>query len=138
MHGAAAVAPRKLPESRPRRMSSIPTVTKQHFYLLLYFFVGDPLQRESAVKLACGAISARIFDDLGSESNVNLCVITTGGTDMLRNYVKDNEEVTKERNSKFRHATTEVKRDREVVRSLAVSETVRPIVVGGGDAMDTS
>ena len=57
---------------------------------------------------------------------------------MLRNYVKDNEKVTKERNYKFRRGTTDWKRDREVVRSFVVSETVRPIGVGGGDAMDTS
>ena len=57
---------------------------------------------------------------------------------MLRNCVKNNEEVTKERNSMFRHGTTDLKRDREVVRSLVVSETVRSIVVGCGGAMDTS
>ena len=48
------------------------------------------------------------------------------------------EKVTKERNYKFRRGTTDWKRDREVVRSFVVSETVRPIGVGGGDAMDTS
>lgn len=97
-----------------------------------------PLQRESAVKLVCDAISAGIFNDLGSGSNVDVCVITASGTDMLRNYVMDNEKVTKERNYKFRRGTTDWKRDREVVRSLVASETVRPIGVGGGDAMDTS
>ena len=57
---------------------------------------------------------------------------------MLRNYVKDNEKVTKERNYKFRRGTTDWKRDREVVKSFVVSETVRPIGLRGGDAMDTS
>lgn len=57
---------------------------------------------------------------------------------MLRNYVKDNEKVTKERNYKFRRGVTDWRRDREVVRSLIVSDTVRPIGVGRGDAMDIS
>jgi len=96
------------------------------------------LDRGSAVKLVCDAISAGIFNDLGSGSNVDVCVITASSTEMLRNYVKDNEKVVKERNYKFRRGTTAWKRDREVVRSLVVSEAVRPIGVGGGDAMDTS
>ena len=111
--------------------------TEPQLYHLLYS-THLPLQRESAVKLVCDAVSAGIFNDLGSGSNVDVCIITASGTDMLRNYVKDNEKVVKERNYKFRRGTTNWKRDREVVRSLVVSETVRPIGVGGGDAMDIS
>jgi 20S proteasome subunit beta 2 len=119
--------------------SFTPTVTKTAILVYIIIIFADcPLQRESAVKLVCDAISAGIFNDLGSGSNVDVCVITASGTDMLRNYVKDNEKVTKERNYKFRRGTTDWKRDREVVRSFVVSETVRPIGVGGGDAMDTS
>jgi len=42
------------------------------------------------------------------------------------------KKVTKERNYKFRGGTTDWKRDRKVVRSLVVSDTVRPssVVVG--------
>jgi len=111
--------------------------TKPQFYHLLHY-TDVQLQRDAAVKLVCDAISAGIFNDLGSGSNVDVCVITATGTEMLRNYVKDNEKVTKERNYKFPRGTTDWKRNREVVRSLVVSETVRHISMGGGDAMDTS
>ena len=124
--------------SPPHQTSQKPHSYHLFCFVLLLFWADRPLQRESAVKLVCDAISAGIFNDLGSGSNVDVCIITANGTDMLRNYVMDNEKVTKERNYKFRRGTTDWKRDREVVRSLVASETVRPIGVGGGDAMDTS
>lgn len=53
------------------------------------------MEREDAVKLVVAAISAGIFEDLGSGSNVDVCVIErceeTGNetkVDMRRNYVK--------------------------------------------------
>lgn len=53
-------------------------------------------QREEAVALVSAAISAGIFNDLGSGSNVDVCVITASGTEMLRNYKTDNVRATKE------------------------------------------
>jgi len=55
---------------------------------------------------------------------------------MLRNFLKPNEKVEKERRYKFARGTTDWKKDREIVRSMIVSEAERPI--GGGDAMDLS
>jgi hypothetical protein len=61
------------------------------------FCFGFFLQREEALSLVTTAISAGIFNDLGSRSNVDACVITAQGTEELRNLVKPNERVEKER-----------------------------------------
>lgn len=74
------------------------------------------MSRQGAIDLVCEAIEAGIWNDLGSGSNVDVCVIEgerdgeTGKwnkvgkakTDMLRNYRTPNEKVTKERNYKWR------------------------------------
>ena len=52
--------------------------------------------------LVCTAISAGIFNDLGSSSNVDTCIITASHTEMLYNIVRPNERVQKERTYRFR------------------------------------
>ena len=52
---------------------------------------------------------------------------------MLRNFVKPNERVQKERRYVFRRGTTAIKSEK--VRDLIVEETVRST---GGEEMDTS
>lgn len=94
------------------------------------------LDRESAINLVSAAISAGIFNDLGSGSNVDVCVITAAGTEMLRNHVKPNERVQKERTYVFRAGTTAIL-GKTNIRSLVVNEVVTP-VGAGGDAMDIS
>ena len=79
------------------------------------------------------AISAGIFNDLGSGSNVDACIVTATGTEMLRNFVKPNERVEKERKYTFRRGTTAWKS--KSIRKLIVSEQVTPIT---GEAMDVS
>ncbi|KAH7886645.1 nucleophile aminohydrolase [Phlebopus sp. FC_14] len=91
------------------------------------------MERAEALALVTNAISAGIFNDLGSGSNVDACVITATGTEMLRNFVKPNERVEKERKYGFRRGTTAWKS--ETIRSLIVSENVVPV---GGEAMDVS
>ncbi|KIM64495.1 hypothetical protein SCLCIDRAFT_1213321 [Scleroderma citrinum Foug A] len=91
------------------------------------------MDREEAIRLVTDAIAAGIFNDLGSGSNIDACVITETHTEMLRNFIKPNERVHKELNYKFRHGTTDVKS--EYIRSLVVSEEVTPIA---GEAMDVS
>jgi len=118
------------------------------------------LQREEALSLVTAAISAGIFNDLGSGSNVDACVITAQGTEELRNFVKPNERVEKERRYvchlvflfclcfcrlnattslhrihryTFKRGTTAWKT--ENIRDLVVSESVKVV---GGDEMDTS
>jgi 20S proteasome subunit beta 2 len=94
------------------------------------------MTREEGIALVSAAIQAGIFNDLGSGSNVDVCVITKTRTDMLRNYEMPNERVPKERNYKFPRGTTAW--TKETVRSLIVDETIRPIPAHVGDAMDVS
>ena len=94
-------------------------------------------QRDQALQLVVAAISAGIFNDLGSGSNVDACVITATHTEMLRNYVMPNVRVEKERKYGFRRGTTAW--TRENVRDLVVSEESRPIGTAAGiEAMDIS
>jgi 20S proteasome subunit beta 2 len=81
------------------------------------------------------AVSAGIFNDLGSGSNVDACIITATQTEMLRNFVKPNERVEKERHYTFRRGTTAWKS--ENIRDLIVKEDIT-LVGATGDAMDTS
>ncbi|KAI0328957.1 proteasome subunit [Cubamyces sp. BRFM 1775] len=97
------------------------------------------MERAEALDLVCAAISAGIFNDLGSGSNVDACVITASHTEMLRNFVKPNERVQKERSYQFRRGTTAVKK--EEIRSLIVEEDITHLTGRGaaeGEAMDTS
>lgn len=87
------------------------------------------IQREEALSLVTAAISAGIFNDLGSGSNVDACIITASHTEMLRNFVKPNERVQKEKRYVFRKGTTAWKS--EEIRSLIVNEEVN-------EAMDLS
>ncbi|PWN44527.1 putative 20S proteasome beta2 subunit [Ceraceosorus guamensis] len=54
------------------------------------------MSRAAAVELVVNAISAGIFNDLGSGSNVDVAVITEKESEYLRNYVKPNERGIKE------------------------------------------
>lgn len=63
-------------------------------------------------------------------------MITAAGTEMLRNHVKPNERVQKERTYVFRTGTTAIL-GKTNIRSLVVNEVVTP-VGAGGDAMDIS
>jgi 20S proteasome subunit beta 2 len=92
-------------------------------------------QREAALQLVTAAISAGIFNDLGSGSNVDACVITAAGTETLRNFVTPNERVAKENKYGFRRGTTAW--TKEDVRKLVVGEEVN-VVKTTADAMDTS
>jgi len=64
------------------------------------------LTREEAVELCSEAIQAGIFNDLGSGSNVDVCVITSEKATLMRNYLTPNERVPKEQSYKFTRGTT--------------------------------
>src|SRR5260370_4014334 len=91
------------------------------------------VQRKSAIDLASAAISAGIFNDLGSGSNVDVCVITDQGAEMMRNLHMPNVRGQKEKNYKFRRGTTAWTKD--TIKKLVTDETITPIP---GDAMDIS
>jgi len=94
------------------------------------------MTRDEAVALVAAAISAGIFNDLGSGSNVDVCIITKEKTEMLRNYQTPNERVVKERKYGFRRGTTAWKS--ESIRSLIAAETVVPVAQLVTDEMDLS
>lgn len=74
------------------------------------------MTRDEAVKLASEAILAGIFNDLGSGSNVDVCVITKEKTTLLRNYITPNEREKKERSYKFSRGTTAVLNEKIIKR----------------------
>ncbi|GAA5902141.1 hypothetical protein JCM6882_006711 [Rhodosporidiobolus microsporus] len=97
------------------------------------------LTRQEAIDLVSEAIESGIWNDLGSGSNVDVCVIEgelgEGGkytgkakTDYLRNYRTPNVKVQKERNYKWRRGTTAW--TREEVKRLVVQEEVT-LIAGG-------
>ena len=96
-----------------------------------------PSQRQEAIDLVARAIRSGVFNDLGSGSNVDVCIIKKDKTEMLRNYEMPNERGEKTRQSKFRRGTTAW--TKEDVRSLVVSETTTPVAAPlAAEAMDIS
>ena len=53
----------------------------------------ESMEKEDAIKLVVAAIEAGIYHDLGSGSNVDVCIITRGKSEMLRNLKSDNHKV---------------------------------------------
>jgi len=91
------------------------------------------LSREDAVKLCADAIQAGIFNDLGSGSNVDVCVITSEKTTLMRNYIKPNERGQKARNYKFKRGTTAVLNEKIVKREeISKYVTVHELEDGTG------
>ncbi len=66
------------------------------------------MTEEEAKKLVADAIRSGIFNDLGSGSNVDLCVITKDKTEMLRPYHIENVKSQKQGNYLFKRGTTRV------------------------------
>lgn len=60
------------------------------------------MTREAAIELVCEAIEAGIWNDLGSGSNVDVCIIEPHGTENLRNYRTPNEKGVKAKSYKWR------------------------------------
>lgn len=50
------------------------------------------MEEEEAKKLVRDAIASGVFNDLGSGSNIDLCVIKKGSVDVLRGYEYANEK----------------------------------------------
>lgn len=57
---------------------------------ILETYYRENMTKEDAIKLCVAAIEAGIYHDLGSGSNVDVCIITRGKVEMLRNYKHDN------------------------------------------------
>ncbi|KAK6539683.1 proteasome core particle subunit beta 2 [Orbilia ellipsospora] len=85
------------------------------------------IDRDGAVKLCSDAILAGIFNDLGSGSNCDVCVITPDKATLMRNYITPNVRVPKELNYKFAKGTTAVLQEKiikkdELRRYITVTE----------------
>merc|ERR1712137_1508939 len=89
------------------------------------------MERGEAEQLVRQAIRAGIFNDLGSGSNVDICVITKDKVDYLRPFDEANKRGVRQGNYRYKKGTTGVLK--EIVKRIpfeVVSETVA--------AMDTS
>uniref|UniRef100_A0A2R5LHK8 Proteasome subunit beta n=2 Tax=Ornithodoros turicata TaxID=34597 RepID=A0A2R5LHK8_9ACAR len=87
------------------------------------------LTLEEGKKLVRDAIAAGIFNDLGSGSNVDLCVITKDGKEYIRPYEEANKKGVRHLSYKFKKGTT------SVLSSTTIQLEVEDVTV---EAMDTS
>ncbi|KAJ7360289.1 Proteasome subunit beta type-7 [Desmophyllum pertusum] len=76
------------------------------------------MELEDAKKLVRDAIAAGIFNDLGSGSNIDLCVITKEGTQYLRPYDVANEKGVRQGKYLYKRGTTAI-----------LTKDVKPIVM---------
>jgi len=66
------------------------------------------LEEEEGVKLVRDAIAAGIFNDLGSGSNVDICVIRKGSVDYRRTYEEANKKGVRQSSYRYPKKTTAV------------------------------
>lgn len=92
------------------------------------------MSEEEGKQLVRDAIAAGIFNDLGSGSNVDLCVIRKGSVDFLRTYEEANKKGQRQGNYRFPKGTTAVLSTKTM--NLDITETVH--VIDSDSAMDTS
>ncbi|XP_070706248.1 proteasome subunit beta type-7 [Pempheris klunzingeri] len=89
------------------------------------------MEEEDAKRLVRDAIAAGIFNDLGSGSNIDLCVITKGKVDYIRPHDEANKKGVRAGDYKYKRGTTGVLTKLVTPLSLElVEETVQ--------TMDTS
>jgi 20S proteasome subunit beta 2 len=99
------------------------------------------MSQDEAVKLCSDAILAGIFNDLGSGSNVDVCVITPEKATLLRNYIQPNEREKKRRDYRFKKGTTAVLKEKMIGRDdlskyVTVHELQDDSVEGAAEKMD--
>jgi 20S proteasome subunit beta 2 len=75
---------------------------------------------DEAKQLVRDAIAAGIFNDLGSGSNIDLCVITKGKAEMIRPFDVANQKGKRQGTYKFKDGTTRI-----------LTEVIKPIVNTG-------
>ncbi|BDA47457.1 Proteasome subunit beta type-7 [Coccomyxa sp. Obi] len=95
----------------------------------------EDLTKEEGMELVARAIRSGIYNDLGSGSNVDLCIITKDGVEYLRNYQRLQDK-TYERQFPVKYSVGTAPVVREKVYKLGVDV----LVVEGEteEAMDTS
>ena len=90
------------------------------------------MTREEAIKITSEAIQAGIWNDLGSGSNVDVCVINADKAELLRNYITPNVREQKMRDYKFQRGTTAVL-DQRVITKEDISKYVTVQDIGDGE-----
>jgi len=94
------------------------------------------LSEEEGKKLVRDAIAAGVFNDLGSGSNVDLCVIKKDSTQYLRGYEYANEKGQRTLNYEIARGTSRVLNTN--IHELDISESVQFIRATGVTPMDTA
>jgi len=84
------------------------------------------MEVDEAKELVADAIRAGIFNDLGSGSNVDICVITKGKVQYIRPYSVENERGARFNDFLYKPGTTAVLT--EIIKPVVVSELVLPLV----------
>ncbi|CUS13717.1 unnamed protein product [Tuber aestivum] len=104
---------------------------------------GKHLTKEKAVDLCSEAILAGIFNDLGSGSNVDVCVITPEKATLMRNHIMPNERMPKEMSYKFARGTTGYIKEmviekKDLKKYVTIVDLGDALASGGaeGDAME--
>ena len=87
------------------------------------------MEREEAMQLVRDAIAAGIFNDLGSGSNVDLCIITKDKTEYLRPYDIANAKGERQGTYSYRPGATGVLSEKTQLLTLADVD-VEEMVVG--------
>ncbi|MED6237299.1 hypothetical protein ATANTOWER_022238 [Ataeniobius toweri] len=93
--------------------------TSKHKTAILLLFL-SAVKLEEAKQLVRDAIAAGIFCDLGSGSNVDVCVITEAGVQFLRGYDKPTAKGQREGQYRYKPGTTAVLTKTETLLSLDV------------------
>lgn len=83
------------------------------------------MSEEEAKKLVRDAIAAGVFNDLGSGSNIDLCVIKKDKADYLREYEIANRRGIREGNYKFPVGTTSVLKTTRIPIEVVATEVQR-------------
>lgn len=90
----------------------------------------EGLTKEEGIKLVCQAVCSGIFNDLGSGSNIDICVITKGHKEYLRNHQLPNPQTYISSKGFSFHKPTEVL----LTKVTPLKDKVE--VIEGGDAME--
>lgn len=91
------------------------------------------MEEEEGKKLVRDAIAAGIFNDLGSGSNVDLCVIRKGNTEYLRNYELANQKGVRKVDYAFKRGTTGVLSVKKIAFDVVEESTTANV-----EQMDTN
>lgn len=90
----------------------------------------EDMTKEEGMSLVAAAICSGIFNDLGSGSNVDLCIITKGSVEFLRNYQQPNpRSYVSKRGYMFKKGYTDL-------LSTKVSPLREQVMISEGEAME--